>query len=89
MPFNPTLPLDHSLVDSSVIRSQLIALNADTQMRATMTAVNSAIATAIAGTSSNSNSVENLSQSASPDYSQNQMQDVLNKLDELISALRR
>ena len=44
---------------------------------------------AISGTSNTSNSVGTLGQSADGGYNQNQMQDVLNKLDELINALRR
>lgn len=89
MAYNPALPQDDALVDSSVMRSQFTALNADTQTRATVASMNAAIGSAIAGTSNNSNSVGNLYQSANSDYSQNQMQDVLNKLDELINALRR
>ena len=85
MAFNPALPADGSLVDSGVIRSQLTALNADTQVRVTTSALDAAIAT----TSSNSNGVSPLSQTANPDYSQSQMQDVLNKIDELINTLRR
>ncbi len=89
MPYNPSLPLDNSLVDSSVLRSQFTALNADTQTRATMGEVNSSIYGAIGGTSNNSNAVATLGQNANADYNVSQMQDVLNKLDELISALRR
>ena len=44
---------------------------------------------AIATTSSNSNSVTNLSELAEGTYNQTQMQNVINKLDELINALRR
>lgn len=44
---------------------------------------------AISGTSNNSNSVSTLGQGADGSYNQSQMQDVLNKLDELINALRR
>jgi hypothetical protein len=44
---------------------------------------------AISGTSSNSNGVSLLSQSAFSYYDQTQMQDVLNKMDEIITALRR
>lgn len=47
------------------------------------------LSNAIAGTSNNSNGVSTLGQSAQGFYDQNQMQDVLNKLDELINALRR
>ena len=44
---------------------------------------------AISGTSANTNSVSTLGQGADGSYNQAQMQDVLNKLDELINALRR
>ncbi len=40
-------------------------------------------------TSNNSNGVGTLGQSADSNYQQSQMQDVMNKLDELINALRR
>lgn len=85
MAFNPTLPAEDSLLDSGVIRSQFIALNADTQTRVTSAALDAAIA----GTSRNCDTVNPMYQSASPSYSVEQMQDVLNKLDELIGALRR
>ena len=48
-----------------------------------------AIANALSQTSNNSNSVNSLGQSADGSYNQSQMQDVPNKLDELINALRR
>ena len=89
MAFNPSLPTDDALIESGVLRSQFNALNADTQARATMADVNSAIGSAFAGTSNNSNSVGFLYQSANSEYSQNQMQDVLNKIDELLNALCR
>jgi hypothetical protein len=44
---------------------------------------------AISGTSSSSNSVSTLGQTANNDYNQSQMQDVLNKMDEFITAARR
>lgn len=47
------------------------------------------LSNAISGTSNNSNSVSTLGQGADGSYNQSQMQDVLNKLDELINALRR
>lgn len=89
MAFNPALPADDALIESGVLRSQFTALNADTQTRAPAAEVTLAIAAAIAGTSNNSNSVQPVYQSAYSDYNQNQMQDVLNKLEELINALRR
>ena len=71
------------------MRSQLTSLNADIQQRATINDLNNAVANAIAGTSNNSNGVGTLGQGADGGYNQSQMQDVLNKLDELINALRR
>jgi hypothetical protein len=50
---------------------------------------NAALASAIEGTSSNSNGVGTLGQSADPSYQQSQIQDLINKVDELINALRR
>jgi hypothetical protein len=47
------------------------------------------LSNAISGTSNNSNGVSTLGQGADGSYNQSQMQDVLNKLDELINALRR
>ncbi len=44
---------------------------------------------AISGTSNNSNGVATLGQAADGSYNQNQMQVLLDKLDELINALRR
>lgn len=50
---------------------------------------NAALASAIGGTSNNSNGVATLGQSADANYQQGQMQDLINKVDELIGALRR
>lgn len=44
---------------------------------------------AIAATSNNTNSVSTLGMSADSSYNQQQMQDVMNKLDEFINAARR
>jgi hypothetical protein len=85
MPFDPTKPANNSPASSTEMRSQLTSLNADIQQRATITDLSNAIS----GTSNNSNSVSTLGQSADGSYNQSQMQDVLNKLDELINALRR
>lgn len=48
-----------------------------------------ALAAEITTTSHNSNSVSTLGQSADISYNPTQMQDLINKLDELITALRR
>ena len=50
---------------------------------------NSDLQTAINGTSSNSNGVATLSFGADPGYNPTQMQDLIAKMNELISALRR
>ena len=85
MSFDPTKPAANSPTSSAEMRAQLTALNADIQTRATA----ADIAAAIAGTSSNSNGVSTLGQGADSSYNQSQMQSVLDKLDELIAALRR
>jgi len=51
--------------------------------------MSTAIYNSLQQTSANSNGVNQLSQSADGMYNQNQMQDVMNKLDELIGTLRR
>lgn len=89
MPFDPTKPANNAPLSSAEMRSQLTSLNADIQQRATISDLNNAIANALAQTSNNSNGVGTLSQGADGSYNQTQMQDVLNKLDELINALRR
>ena len=85
MPFDPTKPANNSPNSSAEMRGQLTSLNADLQQRATQ----GDLAAALAGTSSNSNGVGTLSQGAAGGYDQNQMQAVLDKIDELINALRR
>jgi hypothetical protein len=85
MPYNPNLPQENTLIDAAQMREQLQALNADTQTRATQ----AALAAALASTSNNTNGVATLGQSADSNYNQSQIQDILNKLDELITALRR
>ena len=85
MPFDPSKPANNAPLSSAEMRSQLTSLNADIQQRATFNDLNNAIS----GTSNNSNGVGTLGQGADGSYNQQQMQDVLNKLDELINALRR
>ena len=85
MPFDPTKPANNSPNSSAEMRGQLTALNADLQQRATQ----ADLANAIAGTSNNSNGVGTLSQGANGGYDPGQMQAVLDKIDELINALRR
>jgi hypothetical protein len=69
------------------MRSQLASLNADIQQRAIFNDLNNAIANALAQTSNNTNGVSTLGQGASGGYDQNQMQNALDKMDELIHPL--
>jgi hypothetical protein len=89
MPFDPSKPANNSPNSSAEMRSQLTSLNADIQTRATINDLNNTVASALQQTSNNSNAVSTLGQGADGNYNQGQMQDVLNKLDELINALRR
>jgi hypothetical protein len=50
---------------------------------------NAQLNSAISGTSNNTNGVSTLGQGADSSYNQSQMQDLINKVDELINALRR
>lgn len=82
MPFDPSLPANNAVLDAAIVRAQLNALNLD-KIDA------SQLAGAINGTSNNSNAVAILNQAATSAYDSSQMQSVLDKLDELINALRR
>ena len=89
MPFDPTKPANNSPASSAEMRSQLTSLNADIQQRATINDLNNAMSNALAQTSNNSNGVSTLGMGADGGYNQQQMQDLINKVDELINALRR
>ena len=97
MPFDPAKPAPNTPTASAEMRAQLTALNTDIQTRVTQTQLNTAVSNAITAainatlpqTSANSNSVSTLGQSADGSYNQGQMQQVLDKLDELINILRR
>ena len=71
------------------MRSQLTSLNADIQQKATQADLSNAIASVLQQTSNNSNGVGTLGMGADGNYNQQQMQDLINKVDELINALRR
>jgi hypothetical protein len=87
--FDPTKPASNSPNASAEMRSQLTSLHADIQQRVTANDLNSSIGNALNQTSANSNGVATLGQAADGGYNQSQMQDVINKLDELIMTLRR
>jgi len=101
MPYDPTKPVEGTLCDAAEMRSQLtglkdeidaLAVNSVTQAQHANDLINTenaAVLTALPQTSSNSNGVSTLSQNAEPVYEPNQMQGLMDKLDELIVALRR
>ena len=89
MPFDPTKPANNSPASSAEMRSQLTSLNADIQQKATQADLSNAIASVLQQTSNNSNGVGTLGMGADGNYNQQQMQDLINKVDELINALRR
>ena len=89
MPFDPSKPTNNSPASSAEMRSQLTSLNADIQQRATINDLNNAIANALQQTSNNSNGVGTMGIGADGGYNQQQMQDLINKVDELINTLRR
>lgn len=89
MPFDPSKPADHAPLASAEMRSQLASLNTDIQTRMTTASVNALIASALSTTSNNSNGVGTLGQTAQSFYDQTQIQSLIDKIDELINALRR
>ncbi len=89
MPFDPTKPANNAPLSSAEIRAQLMALHDEIQQRVTINDVNTLIANALLLASSNSNAVGTLNMGADGIYNSSQLQDVSNKLDELINTLRR
>lgn len=97
MPYDPSLPLANTEINADQMRVQLQglaaminAVAAGTVTPAQLTAaINAALAAAASNSSANSNSVATLGQTADSYYNQTQMQQVLDKLDELINTLRR
>jgi len=89
MPFDPTKPANNSPNSSAEMRAQLTSLHDDIQQRTTVSDLNIAIANALLSTSNNTNGVSTLGMGADGSYNPSQMQDLINKIDELINALRR
>jgi len=89
MPYDPTKPAENSPLSSAEMREQLNALNDDTQTRATIAQMVMGDNNVLSQSSANSNSVGQLGQSADGVYNQSQIQDIMNKIDELINVLRR
>lgn len=80
MPFDPSKPANNAPLSSAEMRSQLTGLNDNIQ---------AVVNAAFSNTSANSNGVSTLGMGADGSYNQSQMQDLINKVDELINALRR
>ena len=87
MSFDPTKPADHSPLDAGEMRDQLNGLN-DLITNVSNAASNN-LGAAISGTSSNSNAVTNLNISVSSPPQAIEIQQIIDKLNELINALRR
>ena len=91
MPFNPAHPADDSPLDAGEMRAQLTSLDADIQSRVTQPQLNAAAAinATLPQTSANSNAVSTLNLVVDSSYNPSQLQDMANKIDELLNALRR
>ena len=86
MPFDPTLPVNNSLVSSSKLRNQFTGLKTIVDNNAST--ASTALVNAIAGTAVNP-AVSVLSQSISNPPTQAQVQAIQNKINELINAITR
>ena len=86
MAFDPTLPVNNSLVSSAELRNQFTGLKALMDFNAN--AATNALSAAINGTAMNP-SVDVLSQTISNPPTQAQVQAIQNKLNELINAITR
>ena len=86
MPFDPTLPVNNSLISSSELRNQLNGLKTIIDNNAST--ASTALINAIDGTAVNP-AVNTLGQSISNPPTQEQVQAIQNKLNELINAITR
>jgi hypothetical protein len=86
MPFDPTLPVNNSLISPSELRNQFTGLKALMDFNAN--AATNALEAVINGTAVNPN-VATLTQSISNPPTQAQVQAIQNKLNELINAITR
>jgi hypothetical protein len=89
--FDPSLPADHSTLSAAEMRAQLTALKAliDTQA-GQISSLQVQVSSVLATSSNNSNGVAQLSLNITNNPPQQyEVQPIADKLDELISALRR
>ena len=101
MAFDPTLPVNGSQIVAAELRGQFTGLKdeidtlaADSVTQAQhandlVNCQNAAVNTALPLTSANSNAVSQLNMNISDPPSQSEVQNICNRLDELINALRR
>ena len=83
--FDPTYPPTNALIESAPLRGQFNSLKALIDALP----MQAELANVLASTSNNSNTVGSIAMNLDPDYNQNQMQMIVDKLEELIQALRR
>jgi len=86
MPFDPTLPATNSPIASAELRNQFNGLKSLVDARPTMTDVNNAI---VSGAAGNVSSVPDLSLTISNPPTQAQVQAIVDKLNDLMAALKR
>jgi hypothetical protein len=86
MAYDPTLPVNNSLVSSSELRNQFTGLKSIIDLNASNAATS--LSNAIEGTAVNP-AVNVLSQSISNPPTQAQVQAIQNKINELINAITR
>jgi hypothetical protein len=89
MPFDPNLPQANTEIDAVQMRAQLNGLNDLISAKPSVGEVANAVSLGIQGSSNNSNAEGQMSLSADGSYNSSQLQQVMDKLDELILALRR
>jgi hypothetical protein len=89
MPFDPSLPVNSSKVRASELRDQFNGLNDLISAKPSTAEVVNAVNQGLQGSSNNSNGVGQMSISADGSCNASQLQQVMDKLDELILALRR
>ena len=85
MPYDPNIPQAGTEIDAVQMRGQLNGLK--DLIDACASSVD--LSNAVQGTSANSNAVSSIAMNVDPDYNPAQIQMIVDKLEELIQALRR
>ena len=89
MAYDPNLPTENTLVDAVQMRTQLTGIVDLVNAAAANAASHAEVGNAITGTSNNSNNVGFLNVGLSNPPQQWEVQPIIDKLNELIQALRR